>query len=493
LTKKIIFWLDAELLRFGIAKELKENFECDLFSIIDITDKPKKFFETQNILKFKKKWFYHDHIKKLKQIIDIGYLRKFEDKYKINLWTLAFNERIFYQFNEFYKFSDSEILSILEQECKFFEKILDEVKPDYVILPNPSFHHYYLFYLMCKKKNVKTLVLQGTRLGNKCIIVDNIESIGYENFHAVKKRSLLELQDYKNQFSIYNQSRQFRERFLSSKTKLLKAGIEFLTSNNSNVKTHYTYYGRTKGKVLSNYILSSLRKKYRKQFIDKNLLKTYNFKKPFIFFTLHMEQEHSLLNVAPFYTNQIEVIKNIVKSLPIGYDLVIKEHPSMVSREWRKISDYNLLMSLPNVKVIHPNESPENFLKKCSLIITISGTSAFEGIFYLKPSIIFSDTPFSSLPSVHRIKSFEDLPSMIRKLLPSKISTEELNNYIEFVDKNAFDFDHHSFVQDYQDFFHHGGFLVDVEILEEKMKDFLQKNKFIFEKLAIEHIKKLKY
>jgi len=491
LTKKVIFWLDAELLRFGIAKELKENFECKLFSIIDITDKPKKFFETQNILEFEKKWFYHDHVKKLKQVANMEYLRKFEDKYKINLWQLAFNERIFYQFNEFYKFSDSEILSILEQECKFFERIFDETKPDYVILPNPSFHHYYLFYLMCKKKNVKTLVLQGTRLGNKCIITDNIESIGYEKYQSVKKRNLTELQNYKNQYSVYDQGKKFRKRFLSSKTKLLKAGIEFLTSNNSNVKTHYTYYGRTKVKVLSNYILSSLRKKYRKRFIDKNLLKTYNFKKPFIFFPLHIEQEHSLLNVAPFYTNQIEVIKNIVKSLPIGYDLVIKEHPTMISRDWRKISDYNLLMSLPNVKVIHPDESPENFLKKCSLIITISGTSAFEGIFYLKPSIIFSDTSFSSLSCVHRIKSFEDLPSIIRKLLLSEINTDELNNYIEFVDKNGFDFDHDSFVQDYQDFFHHGGFLVDVEISEEKMRNFLQKNKPIFEKLAIEHIKKL--
>ena len=63
-------------------------------------------------------------------------------------------------------------------------------------------------------------------------------------------------------------------------------------------------------------------------------------KKPFIFFPLHLEQEMSLLIQAPFYTNQLEIIKNLVKSLPIGYELYVKEHPLMYVRSWRKISIY---------------------------------------------------------------------------------------------------------------------------------------------------------
>ena len=36
------------------------------------------------------------------------------------------------EYNEFYKFSREEILSILEDECKLFEKIL-EIKPKFLI------------------------------------------------------------------------------------------------------------------------------------------------------------------------------------------------------------------------------------------------------------------------------------------------------------------------------------------------------------------------
>ena len=490
--KRIFFWLDKELSRFGIAKEIKDNFDCELFSIIDITNRPKEFFENQKIVKFKKKWFYHDHIKKTKDELDLKYLETFEKKYAINLWLLASNERIFFLFNEFYKFEKEEVLKILEQECKLFENILDEVKPDCVILPNPVFHHYYLFYLICKAKNIPILLVQMTRIANRCIISNKTESIGYNGEKSLKKRSFEEILQFRNQYNFYNQSEKFRSRFLSSKSDLLKSALKFLTSENSNIKTHYTYYGRTKLKVLVKYIKNSLKAKIRKSYIDNNLIKEVNFEKPFIFFPLHIEQEHSLLNVAQFYINQIEVIKNIAKSLPIGYDLVVKEHPLMVTREWRKITDYKILKSIPNVKLLHTSVSPTDILKKCSMVVTISGTAAFEAGFYKKPAIVFSDTAFSSLSWIKRLESFEDLPQTIKKLLDSKMHFEDLNDYIDYIDKNAFEYDHNNFVQDTQDFFHHGGFLVDEKISENKMNNFLELHKTTLQKLAFEHIKKLK-
>ena len=32
----------------------------------------------------------------------------------------------------YYNFSENEILSILEQQCKLFEKIIETIKPDFV-------------------------------------------------------------------------------------------------------------------------------------------------------------------------------------------------------------------------------------------------------------------------------------------------------------------------------------------------------------------------
>ena len=47
-------------------------------------------------------------------------------------------------------FSKNEILSILENECKFFESVLNEVKPNYAIMHEPYQHHDELFFEICK-------------------------------------------------------------------------------------------------------------------------------------------------------------------------------------------------------------------------------------------------------------------------------------------------------------------------------------------------------
>ena len=107
-----MYYQNLFLLHFAISEFMQKNIDCEQFALIDTTNKPKKFFESQKIVNFKKQWFFHDNIKVESSSPDIEYLKYFEKKYGINLWKLAINERHFYRFNKFYKFSDNEILSI---------------------------------------------------------------------------------------------------------------------------------------------------------------------------------------------------------------------------------------------------------------------------------------------------------------------------------------------------------------------------------------------
>ena len=49
---------------------------------------------------------------------DTKFLREFEDSQNVNLWNLALNERIFYRFFDYHKFSDEEIMKIEENSKK---------------------------------------------------------------------------------------------------------------------------------------------------------------------------------------------------------------------------------------------------------------------------------------------------------------------------------------------------------------------------------------
>ena len=48
-----------------------------------------------------------------------------------------------------------------------------------------------------------------------------------------------------------------------------------------------------------------------------------------LFFALHVQPEFTVNVRAPFHDNQIALIESIAKSMPVGYRLVVKEHPGM--------------------------------------------------------------------------------------------------------------------------------------------------------------------
>ena len=70
-------------------------------------------------------------------------------------------------------------------------------------------------------------------------------------------------------------------------------------------------------------ILLNLRKIKRKQFIDSNISKQINAHENFIYYPLQLEPERTLLIPAGHYTNQIEVITNIARSIPIHFQLIV--------------------------------------------------------------------------------------------------------------------------------------------------------------------------
>lgn len=381
---KIIFWIDADLTHYGLAKYLKDEYDCDLYGIFDMTDKPKEFFKTQNLVGFEKIWFYHDYIHRTNDKPDIEYLTKIEEKYNLNLWLIAHNERIFFNYNEFYKFTTNEVLKILEQECKFFEKVLDETSPDFLIMRAGDLQQTKIFYDICKARGIKPLLLGQTRFAFRSIVSPlwhEIDPLDYSYKEKMQNRTPEELLNYLKGVELFKASANFANKFRGSKTSRIKAIYEFLTSHNSNVRTHYTYYGRTKLRILIKMPLLLFRGKIRENYIDRKLVHNIDDKTPFFFFPLHVDQESTLLLGAPFHTNQLEIVTNIIKSLPPGYQLYVKEHPIMKVRGWRNISFYKQLLSLPHIKVLHPSVTPDKIMRSCSLVLAITSTALWKRLF----------------------------------------------------------------------------------------------------------------
>ena len=91
-------------------------------------------------------------------------------KYKIDLWKIVYTDKAFYRYNEFHKFEPEIILSLIEQECRFFEKILDEAKPDFYLTYHTQTHHEHLLYELCRAKGIRVLMLSPAKVSEKFMI-----------------------------------------------------------------------------------------------------------------------------------------------------------------------------------------------------------------------------------------------------------------------------------------------------------------------------------
>ena len=353
--KKILVWFGVEFTHFSIIHALQKKLDAKYYAIIDTTTSQKKFFNNQTLIKLEQKWYFHDHIKKNK-IVDEKYLERTEEKYSLNLWKLTLNERIFYRYFRFHNFHRDEILSIEEQTLKFYENILDEVKPDYLIIKLPHLHHQELLLKICGAKNIKILMLNTSLIGPGSILMEKTSEYDErEKFENTKYNQMTfdECNNFLKDTKRNMVGTVIQEKMVN--TSLFSMFFKYLFANNDKIVTNYDYYGRTKTKVISYEIKQLIQRVIRKKFIDKNLQKNPNLKCSFFYMPLNVDMERTTLIDAPYFSNYIETVRSVAKSIPINSWLYVKEHPAQIMRSWRSIRDYKVLLEIPNVILIHPN------------------------------------------------------------------------------------------------------------------------------------------
>jgi hypothetical protein len=477
MKQKIILWLDADLTSFCLAYYLQQKIDGEFYAIIDITNRPKEFFLKQKLVIFQKVWFYHDYtLKNTEKNIVI------EDKSELNISELVKNDRMFNpKYNEFHNFTKNEINSIISNELSLFNEIL-QIQPDIFITSETALRPHHTFHKLCQKKKIKTLMLNSANWGNLSYlsqdyhILDNFENYFRDHkttsytFDQLEKRLEKKILS-KNLTNFYNKNRK-------SKLQKISAALQFLlVSNNHNIETHYTYFGRTKIQVLLKEIRNTINYFLRQRYIDKNFSSKIPENKNLIFFPMQQEPERTLLISAPCYTDQMKTIDLISKSIPKDFLLVVKEHPTQgPGRGWREISDYEQFRNNSRVFLIHPSVPASEIIKKSKLVISVSGTASLEASIFNTPSITFAENNFTLISSIQKFNSNDNLSLLIEKALSYQVNSDEVGKYFDILEENSFIFDQLNFQLNYLSYFYLNGNLVDVEIEQSKMRNFLNES-----------------
>src|SRR5260370_21950324 len=143
-----------------------------------------------------------------------------------------------------------------------------------------------------------------------------------------------------------------------------------------------------------------------------------------MYFALHAQPEFTVDVRAPFYRNQLAVVENIAKSIPSGYSLVVKDHPAMKGR--RPLSFYRELRKLYNVQLVSTALDSHELIEQCDVILTITGSVAWEAILLEKPVVVLSPPCYGFYDQAFVCNHFSDLGAMLSDVLKNFRPDREL-------------------------------------------------------------------
>jgi hypothetical protein len=335
------------------------------------------------------------------------------------------------------RFSDDELLCILQRGLVEVEKMFDTLTPDVVISFICVTMLDYLTYLFAKARGIRFLNLRPTRIGDRvsfsCMLNDPSPELVF---------SYKQLMDGGGQSAYADEAQRYIKRVreehgryegvvrpsdrpalhantarLSRLAGLVSAGKNYLAYRRSTAVTDNHV-----PEPLKNLLFTAIHNPIQAKRVRRHLASSYvaenvlpNIR--YVFFPLHTEPEVSLLVYGRPYVNQIEIIRMLAMSLPADMVLVVKEHPWMVGK--RSLAAYDKMLNIPRVKFVDPRLDARILIQQADLVAVVTGSVALEAAMLGKPVITFGDCPYNLLPftMVRRCDDPRRLQSIIRETL----------------------------------------------------------------------------
>lgn len=143
---------------------------------------------------------------------------------------------------------------------------------------------------------------------------------------------------------------------------------------------------------------------YQKELNLKNNIENID---KYSYYALGQVPELTILSWAPRYFDTLNNIKQIRRFLPFHTTLVLREHPHNIGR--RKKLFYKSLSNIRNVLLSSLKYKPIDLILNSESVITINGTTGWEGLIYKRPVFTFEKTFYDELGLVKRLNSFEEI------------------------------------------------------------------------------------
>jgi hypothetical protein len=317
--------------------------------------------------------------------------------------------------------------------AQFFDRLLETERPDGLVGESPDIAPAWLAYAMAPRHGTRAVGLMPSTLppGRLLMLRDHREIPGArERYEAFRRTGLTPEQEAA--------ARGLQSIVLGSGTKLdylqerdvsrlLRRVARGTVVRDQLRFARWQLRERRAGNwfVQPSPVLSAARgraRAVRARLADSRYLNDVLSGRPYAFFPLHYQPEATTLVHGSYFENQLETLRNVSRSLPVGWDLVVKEHFYM--RGARELGFYRRLRELPNVRLV-PFSTPTNkLLAGADITVVIASTCGLEAGLIGRPVVMLGDYPWDYAPTILKVGPLSGLPSTIRAAAGSALGPD---------------------------------------------------------------------
>jgi hypothetical protein len=351
----------------------------------------------------------------------LSYLEELELSEEVpNLSMMIHADRIIRQFPH------KKVITIVASVCRFWERLFRETRPD-LIVAEVSCASEWIAWSLARRWNIQYLIPYPSTLPDRFTFIRG-PSRGWESvedlYLAVKNRGFTA-----EEACVAEQLlSRFQAGSLTSpihapvaRLPLTLDGISVRRLRNRiqriplRLRTYLTdgdfevgsYNGRPPWEGLMKDALRMVRHVAGESMLFDRKIRPGKY----VYFPLHVQPEFTIDVRAPFCTNQVALIEAIAKSLPVSHRLVVKDHPAM--RGSRSLEYYREIKKLYNVQLMSPNSDSHEIIRNAEAVITIVGTTAWEGLLYEKPVVALGPLCYGFFDLLYNCPDIAGLPSIL--------------------------------------------------------------------------------
>jgi len=368
-------------------------------------------------------------------------LNKIEKKINFPVQKILFGDPEFY---EIYKKNEKSSLTWFIKLFKIYEKIIEEKKIEihYTGGPDHLFHlipHFIMRSMDLKSCDLVVFPYYGLSLSS-----DFLSDITEKFPAAIQKNYISHKSIIKNNPVYYidkvNLKKHINLRFIEKIYRIILRDFK----ERGNV---YKSAGTITIKKMLLLIPNLIKIKLKVGFLNLFSYKNMNPGEKYIYYPLHYTEDAQIRVKYPEAYNQYELIRNILKTLPSEYKLIVKEHPSYIGRY--SLRELYSLSKHPKIVIVNPKISSKEIFPFSEYTLSINSTVGYEALFFKNIVFVLGEAFYKNLPGVIKINSEKELFTIINNDLLIKKKIEERDKDLE---KKVKDLLKNSLKSDYENF-----------------------------------------